>query len=118
MPRIEVLGSMDLNGKFDIRNRVYSAEGLCPTIDSMTGGGREPMILDLENCGVERLGNVGDIKTQGRAVYDSNGVAPTLLSGMSHGNTVPYITEEKAIKINQATEQGFALCEIGGGHAT
>ena len=64
---------------------------------------------------VERLGNVGEIKTQGRAVFDSNGLAPTLISGMSHGNTVPYITEEKAIKINQATEQGFALCEIGGG---
>lgn len=64
---------------------------------------------------VERLGNVGEIKTQGRAGFDSNGLAPTLISGMSHGNTVPYITEEKAIKINQATEQGFALCEIGGG---
>ena len=152
MSKIKVLGSMDLNGKFDIRNRVYSAEGLCPTIDSMTGGGREPMILDIEKVGVdlsseqaqlvegctnaiparydrgitkhkneytgilevERLGNVGEIKTQGRAGFDSNGLAPTLISGMSHGNTVPYITEEKAIKINQATEQGFALCEIGG----
>lgn len=151
--RIKVLGSMDLNGKFDIRNRVYSAEGLCPTIDSMTGGGREPMVLDIEKVGVdlsseqaqlvegctnaiparydrgitkhknectgilevERLGNVREIKTQGRAVFDSNGLAPTLISGMSHGNTVPYITEEKSIKINQATEQGFALCEIGGG---
>lgn len=71
------------------------------------------VIFDKE-VGVKRLGNVGDIDTQGRRVYDKDTIAPSLLAGMEHGNTVPYITEEKAIKIRQATEQGFALCEIGG----
>ena len=38
-----------------------------------------------------KLGNIGNIITQSRSVYDLNAIAPTLLSGMSHGNTVPYI---------------------------
>ncbi len=28
------------------QNRVYDQKGLCPTITQMTGGGREPMIVD------------------------------------------------------------------------
>lgn len=72
------------------------------------------VIFDNE-VGVKRLGNVGDIDTQGRRVYDKEAISPSLLAGMEHGNTVPYITEEKTIKIRQATEQGYALCEIGGG---
>lgn len=40
------------------------------------------------------LGNLGRGNTQSRTVYDSKGVSPTLTSGMSHGNTIPYIIEE------------------------
>jgi len=40
-----------------------------------------------------KLGNLLDIETQGRSVFCTDGIAPALLSGMSHGNTVPYIVE-------------------------
>lgn len=48
---------------------------------------------------VNKLGNVGDIVTQGRAVFDKENIAPTLIVGMDHGNTVPYITEEKKLMV-------------------
>ena len=129
---------------------VWDVNFLAPTLDTMTGGGREPHILEVkkldntifaideqnmlvrsETIGtlttdgnspkhnnriaeVNKLGNIGDVVTQGRSVFDKEGISPTLISGMSHGNTVPYVTEEKSIKIRQATEQGYTLCEIGG----
>ena len=33
-----------IEGKFEMSNRVYSTEGLCPTIQTMQGGGLEPKI--------------------------------------------------------------------------
>lgn len=83
------------------------------TIGTLTTDGNSPKHNNrVAEC--EKLGNIGDIVTQGRSVYSKDGIAPSLIAGMSHGNTVPYVTEEKAIKIRQATEQGYALCEIGG----
>lgn len=35
-----------LEGNFEMANRVYSPEGLCPTIRTMQGGGLEPKILE------------------------------------------------------------------------
>lgn len=35
-----------LEGGFEMANRVYSTEGLCPTIRTMQGGGLEPKILE------------------------------------------------------------------------
>lgn len=35
-----------LEGDFEMANRVYSPEGLCPTIRTMQGGGLEPKILE------------------------------------------------------------------------
>ena len=157
MSKIKVLGSMELNGKFDIRNRVYSAEGICPTIDSMSGGGREPMILEVKRMDeINVLGNYMPSDHNASRVVAVEGIAPTVME--NHGTVTAIIEEkkvdaynsteeghcrtikaqyyktsmpnlmsqgafgatgvldcEKAIKINQATEQGFALCEIGGG---
>lgn len=48
---------------------------------------------------VNKLGNLGDIETQGRSVFDKEGISPTLIAGMDHGNTVPYITEEKKLMV-------------------
>lgn len=44
---------------------------------------------------IKYVGNIGGIITQGRSVYLSDGISPTLLAGMSHGNTMPYIIEEE-----------------------
>lgn len=37
-PGIKVLGRLDINGH-DILKRVYSADGYCPTLTTMMGGG-------------------------------------------------------------------------------
>jgi DNA (cytosine-5)-methyltransferase 1 len=47
------------------------------------------------------VGNVGGIKTQGRSVYLTEGICPTLTAGMSHGNTMPYIIEEVENNMNE-----------------
>jgi len=46
---------------------------------------------------VRHMGNLSDKKTQSRAVYDSEGVSPTLCSGMDHGNTMPHICEKPIV---------------------
>lgn len=46
-----------------------------------------------------KVGNiVGGGKAQGGSVYLGGGISPSLLSGMSHGNVMPYIVEVKKIE--------------------
>ncbi len=41
-----------------------------------------------------KVGNVvGGGKAQGGSVYLVNGISPSLLAGMSHGNVMPFIVE-------------------------
>jgi hypothetical protein len=47
-----------------------------------------------QNYKVQHVGNTTEKKTQCRSVYLTKGISPTLLAGMSHGNTVPYIIIE------------------------
>ncbi|MBO4544121.1 MAG: DNA cytosine methyltransferase [Bacteroidales bacterium] len=49
---------------------------------------------------VNKLGNVGDADSQGRSVYDKEGYCPTLCAGMDHGNTMPFITEERRLMVS------------------
>lgn len=72
---------------------VWDKSGVCPTITTMQGGGREPMIID----DVKRVGNLSNAKTQSRTVYDIVGVSPTLCSGMDHGNTMPHILDKTIV---------------------
>lgn len=45
-----------------------------------------------------KVGNiVGQGNSQGGSVFLTQGISPTLLSGMSHGNVMPYIVEIKKI---------------------
>lgn len=45
-----------------------------------------------KDSGIVLLGNVvGGGKAQGGKVYDTKGNCPSLLAGMTHGNTVPYV---------------------------
>ena len=43
-----MLGLLDPNG-FEIINRVYSTEGISPTVNTCGGGGREIKVLLVEN---------------------------------------------------------------------
>lgn len=72
---------------------VWDKEKLCPTLSTMQGGYRQPMIVDE----VKRIGNLSDTKSQSRTVYDSDGISPTLCSGMDKGNTMPHIFESTIV---------------------
>ena len=47
-------------------------------------------------CRIIKVGNVvGNGKSQGGCVFNVDGISPTLLNGMSHGNVMPFIVEVK-----------------------
>jgi len=50
------------------------------------------------------VGNVGGVHTQGRSVYLTDSLSPTLTAGMTHGNTVPYIVEITEISNGRYTD--------------
>lgn len=83
----QMLGNIDLKGHDSIK-RVYSTEGVSPTLTTMGGGHREPKIA------VKSIGNVNPsgkgIKSQ---VYDSNGLSPTITTNKGEGYE---ITEVRA----------------------
>lgn len=43
-PRIKVIGRLDING-LDIIKRIYSTDGLSPTLSTMMGGQRQPKVV-------------------------------------------------------------------------
>ena len=64
--------------KNDQMNRVYSGNGIAPTVETMSGGGREPKVLEPQ-----LVGGVGDINfgkqyRQGNRIYDSQAIACAL----------------------------------------
>ena len=46
---------------------------------------------------VKKIGNLSDVQSQSRTVYDADGISPTLCSGMDHGNTMPYIVDKQIV---------------------
>ena len=51
--RLILAGMLDIKGQ-DIIRRVYSSEGLCPTLTNMQGGGRQPKVT-AENLRIRKL---------------------------------------------------------------
>lgn len=45
---IKVIGHLDING-LDIIKRIYSTDGLSPTLSTMMGGQRQPKIVIRRN---------------------------------------------------------------------
>lgn len=52
-PRIKVIGRLNING-LDIIKRIYSTDGLSPTLSTMMGGQRQPKIVVRRNSNQER----------------------------------------------------------------
>lgn len=83
-----IAGSLEHYGN-DQMNRVYSIDGISPTITVVSGGGREqkiaePLVKSLGNTNPSGHGMNGN-------VYDSNGLSPTLTTNKGEGLKV---TEE------------------------
>lgn len=78
------------------RGRIYSAEGLSPTIDTCQGGGKEPKIVTYTR------GKKG--KVVNRRLVDVSNIIHT--STGSGGNTDSF-DAEPILRIRQATKQGY-----------
>lgn len=106
-----------LNGRNSQRDRVYSSEGLAPTISTKPGGNTEPkvpIIFDTSYIGQDgkvreyegicptltsrdykeprNVGIVCNVNPSGKGmngnVYDSNGVSPSLTTNKGEGNKI------------------------------
>lgn len=111
--------------------RVYDPNGCSPTLNTCSGGGHEPKVLQVGKINSSQDGVIVDPKgispthTAGHGdtpkvlmigncnpsgngmngnVYSENGLSPTLTTNKGEGNKVA---------IKQATKQGYIECELG-----
>lgn len=110
---IELLGQMDnSDGSLESANRVYSSNGIAPTIPTCSGGGIQPKVLEVEVLGGmgEKKSNNGTQYYQQDRVYSQEGLSPALNS--SGEELAP-----KVVIVRQATKDGLIPCRVGGGVA-
>ena len=97
-PKIQQLqGNLYPNSGNPQAGRVYSAEGLSPTLDNCQGGNHMPKIIE---AGYYSYPN-SDEKHQSNTVYSSEGLSPAL-DTMQGGNRQPKILSED-IRIRKLT---------------
>ena len=97
---IKQVGSIDL-GNNESNNRVYSPDGLSPTLNTMQGGHRQPKIIEPKLVGGIGEKNFGKQYRQGNRVYDSNTIAMCLTAhpvGNAGGNSYLYSTNDFRIR--------------------
>jgi DNA (cytosine-5)-methyltransferase 1 len=100
MLKIIQLGNWMENGKRKNPNagRVYEKNGLCPTLTGMTGGNRQPMIIEDKTIKIKqatkqgyiecKVGGIADFsfpdsKLRRGRVQGSGDICPTLMAGNS-----------------------------------
>ena len=116
---------------------VWDSENISPTLTTMQGGGRQPHIvcsidksnnrpslIDNANCITSREDRgVSNRKKEGTAVLECPETSYCLDANYYKGTSPEeyvkkhrrqLVFEEKAIKIPQATKQGYIECEVGG----
>lgn len=75
--------------------RIYSKDGLSPTLDSMGGGNKMPKVIVAGGIG-EKKSNGGQQFFQQDRVYDTEGIAPALAENKSDLNIIqPKIVAER-----------------------
>lgn len=105
-----IAGSLEHYGN-DQMNRVYSVDGVAPTITVVSGGGREQKIAEPI---IEKIGHLPSDSGQTGTVYNSDGIAPTCLN--QHGNAVTKIAEIQEFTVIQKTHSTtttFKFDEVG-----
>jgi DNA (cytosine-5)-methyltransferase 1 len=85
----------------DQMNRVYSPDGISPTLTVVSGGGRELKIL----C-VNEYDQTGKQRPQQDRIYDSNGLMTTLSAQLGGRFNI-------GLPIREATKQGYDLAYPG-----
>lgn len=90
--KIVTAGYCDIKGASKQIRQVVHAEGICPTLDTMAGGHREPKIAEPQMVGHVDLKGHDAIKR----VYSTEGVSPTLTT-MGGGHREPKIAEVQSV---------------------
>lgn len=86
-PKVEVAGRLN-HYNYDKMDRVYNSDGVAPTVDTMTGGGRQPKIIDEPKSRVAiRVANKQgyDMATDGDGVDLSYPQSKTKRGRVGHG---------------------------------
>lgn len=110
---VKVIGQLE--GGYDMANRVYDKQGLSPTIRTFQGGNLEPKIIEDKQIVAMRGRNpdnpsdrTAGSPTEQRLEPNSQGICNTLTS-VQKDNMVM-----ESVKVKQATKDGFIECKIGG----
>lgn len=90
-----------IDGKNSQKDRVYSQDGLAPTVSTCGGGNTEPkvpIIFDTSYIGQD--GKAREYEGMNGNVYDSDGLSPTLTTNKGEGNkiAIPVLTPDRAEK--------------------
>ena len=115
---IQVVGKLDIKGH-DCVKRVYSGEGLAPTLTDMQGGNRQPKVLvgDEPVIAASRGRNPdrpGDrtpgIPTEQRLEINKQGISNTITTVQKDNYVI-----EPCLKIKEATKAGYKEAYAGDG---
>ena len=114
---IQVVGKLDIKGH-DCVKRVYSGEGIAPTLTDMQGGNRQPKVLIDEPVIAASRGrnpdNPGDrtpgIPTEQRLEINKQGISNTITTVQKDNYVI-----EPCLKIKEATKAGYKEAYAGDG---
>lgn len=94
--------------------RVYDKDGISPTLNTMQGGWKQPMVIDSQIVAMRGRNpdNPSDrtvgAPTEQRLEPNSQGICNTLTSVQKDNMLL------ETVRIKQATSQGYIECEVGG----
>lgn len=114
---IQVAGKLDIKGH-DCAKRIYSKEGIAPTLTDMQGGNRQPKILIDEPVIAASRGrnpdNPGDrtpgIPTEQKLEINKQGISNTITTVQKDNYVI-----EPCLKIKEATKAGYKEAYAGDG---
>ena len=107
-PRLIQVGNLDIKGQ-DIVKRVYSSDGLSPTLTNMQGGNRQPKVAEAMRG---RYNDDGEVEQQ-LEISDreyANSITTVQKDSMvaeKVGNIAPKVI------VREATKKGYAEAEVG-----
>lgn len=114
---IQVVGKLDIKGH-DCVKRVYSGEGIAPTLTDMQGGNRQPKIIVDEPVIAASRGRNPDrpgdrtpgIPTEQRLEINKQGISNTITTVQKDNYVI-----EPCLKIKEATKAGYKEAYAGDG---
>ena len=114
---IQVVGKLDIKGH-DCVKRVYSGEGIAPTLTDMQGGNRQPKIIVNEPVIAASRGRNPDrpgdrtpgIPTEQRLEINKQGISNTITTVQKDNYVI-----EPCLKIKEATKAGYKEAYAGDG---